>query len=164
MPPISLILATNSKAYIGGLTSFRKGEITEWCSTFSAAARTASIEGERFAAEVEALQAQWRKAAREPRGDSAASTLISRLPAYPILDVGTAEELAGCSNQAARLALAQLEEAKVLGRVNVGKRNRVWEALGLFELIKGFEEHLATRRGGKTRLRPAPRQGRREHA
>lgn len=157
VPPVSLILATNAKAYVGGLTDFRAGRSSEWCATFSAAVRTACEEAERFAAQVEALQARWRKAAGDPRSDSAASAIIANLPAFPILDVGAAEEIARCSNQAARLALTQLEAAKVLGRVNVGRRNRVWEALGLFEIINAFEQHLATRRGGKTRLRPAPR-------
>lgn len=151
------MLATNAKAYVGGLKDFRAGRLADWCGTFAAAVRTASVEAERFAAIVDKLQARWRAAAGEPRAGSAASKVLARLPAFPILDVGTAEELADCSNQAARLALAQLEAAKVLGRVNVGRRNRVWEALGLFEIINAFEQHLATRTGGKTRLRPAPR-------
>ena len=157
VPPISLVLATNAKAYVGGLTDYRAGQGSEWCATFCAAVRTASTEAERFAATVDSLQARWRAAAAEPRKNSAASRIIESLPAFPILDVGTAQQIAKCSNQAARLALAQLEDAKVVARVNVGRRNRVWEALGLFEIINTFEQHLATRKGGRTKLRPAPR-------
>ena len=62
----------------------------------------------------------------------------------------------GCSNQAARLALAHLERANVVSQLTVGRRNRAWEAPAVFELLNDFERHLATRRGGKTRLRPAP--------
>ena len=157
VPPVSLILATNSKAYIKGLTDYRAGHLVEWCATFAAAMRTASTEAGRFASAVAALQAGWRAAAGEPRPHSAASRVIASLPAFPILDVGTAQQIADCSNQAARLALAQLEEASVLRRLNVGRRNRVWESVGVFDLINHFERHLATRAGGKTRLRPAPR-------
>ncbi len=157
VPPISLILATNSKAYVSGLTDYRAGRPTEWCATFAAATRMAAQEARRFAGLVEKLQGKWRGLAGEPRAGSSASKLISALPAHPLLSVKTAEEIAQCSNQAARLALAQLEAAKVVARINVGKRNRAGEAVGLFDLINHFEQHLATRPGGKTRMRPAPR-------
>ena len=157
VPPVSLILATNSKAYIGGLTDYRAGHPAEWCAVFAAATRTAAREAGRFAGLVEKLQASWRALAGEPRAGAAASKLISSLPAHPLLSVTTAEAIADCSNQAARLALAQLEAAKVVARINVGKRNRAWEAVGLFDLLNRFEQQLATRLGGKTRMRPAPR-------
>lgn len=156
VPPVSLVLATDAKAYVGGLNDFRAGRVVEWCGTFAAATRTAARSARRFADEVLQLQAHWRKAAHEPRSDSAASALVQALPAAPILDVSSAESLLGCSNQAARLALQHLERAGVVSRINVGRRNRAWEATGLFELINRFEQQLATRRGGRTRLRPAP--------
>jgi len=142
VPPISLVLGSRSKAYVGGLGDYRAGRVMDWCGAFCSAARVASLSGERFAAKVEKLQQRWREQAGNPRADAAANRIIERLPAFPVLDVATAEGLAGCSNQAARLALAQLEAGKVLGRVNVGKRNRVWEALGLFELVDAFESAL----------------------
>ncbi|MBS1149469.1 MAG: filamentation induced by cAMP protein Fic, partial [Myxococcaceae bacterium] len=94
VPPVSLILATDSKAYVAGLTDYRAGRVADWCGTFAAAVRTASAEAERFAATVESLQARWRAAAGEPRRDSAASRIIASLPAFPILDVASAEEIA----------------------------------------------------------------------
>jgi len=89
-------------------------------------------------------------------GASAQRCSCELLPAAPIVDVGTVESLVGCSNQAARLALAHLERANVVSQLTVGRRNRAWEAPAVFELLNDFERHLATRRGGKTRLRPAP--------
>lgn len=157
VPPISLVLATDSRAYIRGLTDFREGRTAEWCAVFAQATRTAAQEAVWFATEVEALQGRWLRAAGYPRQDSAAVALLEVLPSHPILDVGTAEKLLQRSNQAARLAMMALEEAGVLKTITVGKRNRAWEAVGLFELMNAFEARLATRRGGKTRLRPAPR-------
>ena len=78
------------------------------------------------------------------------------LPAHPILDVKTAEAIARTSNQAARLAMLQLEQAGVVKRVNVGKRNRAWEAVGLFELLNAFERELGSPGGAKP-SRPVPR-------
>jgi Fic family protein len=157
VPPISLILATNSKAYVGGLTDFRNGKAVEWCAVFAQATREAAREARRFADAVDGLKTRWRSAAGEPRSDSAAEALIDLLPSHPIIDVGSAEKLLRRSNQAARLAMDALQKAGVLKQITAGRRNRAWEAQGLFELINSFESHLATRVGGKTRLRPAPR-------
>lgn len=157
VPPISLILATDSKAYIRGLTGFRAGALTEWCGLFAQATRTAARQAEAFARGIEALKARWLLQAGEPRSGSAARALIELLPSHPILDVGTAERLLEVSNQAARLAMLQLAETGVIAPITAGRRNRAWEAVGLFKLLDQFELALATRSGGKTRMRPAPR-------
>jgi Fic family protein len=157
VPPISLILATNSKAYVGGLTDFRAGRAADWCAVFAQATRVAAGEAARFGTQIDALQDNWRSASGNPRRDSAAQALLEILPSHPILDVATAQALLARSNQAARLAVLDLEAAGVLKPITAGRRNRAWEAIGLFELMNGFELRLATRPGGKTRLRPAPR-------
>lgn len=161
VPPVSLILATDAKAYVRGLTDFRAGRMTDWCGVFAQATRTAANEASRFADQVSQLKLRWRDAAGPLRSDSAAGALLNVLPSHPILDVNTAEVLLGRSNQAARLAVHQLEQAGVLQRINAGRRHRAWEAVGVFELLNSFEAGLATRQGGRTRLRPAPRPGER---
>lgn len=156
VPPVSLVLAADSRSYVGGLTDFRAGRVNEWIGLFAAAARTAAVEAARFSAQLASQERKWRAAAGPLRQDSAASALISLLPGAPIIDVQTAQDLVGCSNQAARLALMQLEQAGIVSQLTVGRRNRAWEAGDVFELLNSFERHLATRRGGTTRLRPAP--------
>lgn len=146
-----------ARLIVGGLTDFRAGRVNEWVGLFAAAARTAAMEASRFASQLAELEAQWHAAVGPLRANAAASVLLRLLPGVPIIDVQTAEELVGCSNQAARLALAQLERAGVISQLTVGRRNRAWEAAAVFELLNAFERHLATRRGGTTRLRPAPR-------
>lgn len=157
VPPVSLVLATDAKAYVGGLTDFRAGRVTEWIATFAAATRWAAIEAERFTASITSLQERWRQQAGPLRSDAAALRLLEVLPATPIIDVQTTAELARCSEQAARLAVLHLEARGVLAQLTVGRRNRAWEAIGLFDRLDDFERRLATRRGGATRLRPAPR-------
>ena len=65
------------------------------------------------------------------------------LPAHPILDGHKVAELTGRSHVAARNALNRLEEARVLQRVTVGKRNRMWESTGLFALVDEMERALS---------------------
>ena len=135
VPPISLVLAAGSRAYVKGLTNFRAGGAHEWIELFARATRTAALEATRFSAQLAVLAGEWRARAAPLRKGSAANALISLLPAAPIVDVQTAQELVGCSNQAARLALAQLEKAGVISKLTVGRRNRAWEAGAVFELL-----------------------------
>ncbi len=157
VPPISLVLATDARAYVKGLTDYRAGRVSEWVGLFAAATRWAAAEAEAFTSSVTSLQAQWRRQAGPLRSDAAALRLIEVLPATPIIDVKTAATLLETSEQAARLAVLHLEAKGVLSQLTVGRRNRAWEAAALFTRLDAFERRLATRRGGVTRLRPAPR-------
>lgn len=145
VPPVSLVLGANANAYIRGLVAFRAGRVAEWCGLFAAAVRTAADEAGRLASAIDRLRNQWREVVGRPRSGSAADKLIEALPGHPILDVGAAERIAGVSNQAARLAMIQLEEAGVIKRINAGKRNRAWEAVGLFEVVEASERRLRAR-------------------
>ena len=42
VPPVSVVLATNAKAYVRGLTEFREGKVAVWRSSFSYACRSAA--------------------------------------------------------------------------------------------------------------------------
>ncbi len=157
VPPVSLVLAGNARAYVAGLTDYRAGEIGTWCGLFSAAMRTAATGASRFADKIRRLQERWIERAKHPRADAAATILIRRLPAHPIVDVKTTEQLCACSNQAARLAMLALQEAGVLRQITIGKRNRAWEAPELFDLLNQFERDLASPGPGARPGRPVPR-------
>jgi len=77
------------------------------------------------------------------------------------VDSATVQHIAGVSAVAARNALNELEQAKVLRQITVGKRNRAWMAHEVFEVINAFEWDIATpedpdetRRRASARLRP----------
>lgn len=148
IPPVSLVLGANARAYVRGLERFRAGHVAEWCGLFAAAVGTAATEIGRLSGDVDGIREKWREAAGHPRTDSAAAKMIDLLPGYPILDVATVESVLDVSNQAARLAVAQLEGAGVLKRINTGRRNRAWEAVGLFELVEARERRLRGRASG----------------
>ena len=81
-----------------------------------------------FEERVRRLQAGWRERADNPRRDSAMHQLIGALPSAPVLTVTTAAELTGPSFQAANQAIDHLAAGGVLVPVNVGRRNRAFEA------------------------------------
>jgi len=145
IPPISLVLARDRDAYIDALTAWRfenEGS-RHWIVQLSGACEAAALASTRLAGQVSDLKAQWRETAGNPRRDSAAAAIIDALPAYPILDAAGAARLTRRSEVAARQALNQLADHGVLGLVTVGKRNRMWESVGLFALIDDMERDLS---------------------
>jgi len=127
IPPISLILAEEPKAYIGGLTAYRDGEVSLWCARFAHATVRAAEAAERLAELIEERQSVWLDVLDQPRKDAAVRQLVSVLPAQPVIDVAVAQTLTGKSHVAIGRALLQLEDAGILRRLNERKWGRVWE-------------------------------------
>jgi predicted transcriptional regulator of viral defense system len=76
----------------------------------------------RLGGAVDRLRRRWNAADDDPRSGSAADKLLQALPDHLILDVAAVETIAQVSNEAARLAVNQLETAGVLERINAGSR------------------------------------------
>ncbi len=161
IPPVSVILATNARAYIDGLTAYRDGAIADWCATFAAAMRTAGQRALALTERLYALQDQWWERAGRPRKGSGAAKLIDVLPAYPIVNATTVAAAIGASARVARLAIEPLAAAGILTQITVGRRNRAWAAKDLFGAINAFEWEIATPDDRLEPRRPSPTRGRR---
>jgi Fic family protein len=172
LPPISLILATWSQDYVAGLTATRYiGKSTSdvasaganhWVALFATACRRAIEDAETFERRVSALQGRWRNRLGKVRAKSAADLLINALPGAPIVTVTGAADLVGRTYQATNAAIDRLVEAKILRQVNVGRRNRAFEAPELIKVFTDLERQLAsptgdTRSAAPTRLVPQHR-------
>jgi Fic family protein len=164
VPPISLILATWSKDYITGLTATRyigapssaealKG-INAWVGLFATAGRRAIDDATEFEEQVVRLQEQWRVALGRVRAGSAADRLIRSLPGAPIITVSGASELIGRTFQATNQAITRLVDAGVLSQVNLGRRNRAFEAPELIKTFTDLERRLASPTGNTNSSRP----------
>jgi Fic family protein len=167
LPPISLVLATWSKDYVAGLTATRylgpplSGAATDganrWIALFATACNRAVGDAERFEGDVAVLQQRWEERLGKVRADSAAALLLRALPGAPVVTVHSAAELIGRSYQATNGAIERLEEAAVLRQINVGRRNRAFEAPELIATFTALERQLASP-GGDTRRSPPSRQ------
>jgi Fic family protein len=144
IPPVSLILAAEPKAYIGGLTGYRAGEVSLWIAQLARATTRAAQEAERLAELIEKRQSSWLDALGQPRKDAAVRQLVRALPAQPVIDVAVAQKLTGKSHVAVGRAFKQLEDAGVLNRLNERKWGRVWECDQLLGLIDSFERSIRT--------------------
>ena len=150
LPPVSLILAGDADGYVRGLTSYRYGDQRDWFDSFSGSAIRAADTAELLARRVSDLQSRWLQAAGRPRARSASRELIQALPTRPVLTLSTAQAITGLSGEACRRALNNLEQAGVLRETTAGRRNRVWESIGLFDLLDRVE-----REAGDPRRVPA---------
>jgi Fic family protein len=144
IPPISLILAAEPKAYIGGLTAYRQGDLSLWSARFAQATARAAQEAEHLAELIEQRQSAWLDALGQPRKDAAVRQLVSVLSAQPVIDVAVAQRLSGKSHVAIGRALQQLEAIGILNRLNERKWGRVWECDQLLTLVDSFEQSVRT--------------------
>ena len=97
LPPVSLILATWSRDYIGGVTGTRyvgapdstqaHVGIGRWIALSATACRRAVEDAGRFEERVRSLQDSWHERLGSIRRDSAARLLIESRPASPVLTV-----------------------------------------------------------------------------
>lgn len=148
VPPVSLVLATEADRYVAGLETVR-GDAgwLEWIGQFLEATGRACQDARRFAESVNELEAQWRRSLGPLRADSAAAALLLELPRLPVFSVNTAAETLGRSWDAVNQAVARLEAAGVVRKVTIGRRNRAYEVVGLFEAMTDYERILASPAG-----------------
>ena len=142
VPPVSLVLAAHAHDYERGLTDFRHERLGDWVVLFADAVLRAAGHARRLSGDLAALQSRWDDAVGRPRRDSTAAAILLLLPAYPLVTGTTLQALTGRSKQAVNEALARLEEAGVVRQTSVGKRHRMWEAAGLFDLVNAFERSV----------------------
>jgi Fic family protein len=142
VPPISVVLARDKDRYMKGLTLFREDRLADWIELFAAATTEAATLAAHYATRVGDLQDEWRGRLRRhsnPRGDAAAWSLITVLPAHPIITVPVAVAAVGRTKPAVANAIEQMEAAGILTRLSESARNRAWEAENLLDLIVGLE-------------------------
>jgi Fic family protein len=139
VPPISLALGARKDVYISGIDGFRTGEVDSWVAYFARATETAALQAHGFAAEVAALQGDWRALLAPVRADSATLALIRLLPRFPIVTAAAAEGEIGRSRRATLTGLERLAEVGILTRHRNQKKGDSWEAKELFALLDDFE-------------------------
>jgi|SRR5271165_367813 len=164
LPPISLILATQSAEYVAGLSATRylgkadsqaahEGR-NRWIASFASAASRSVADAGAFEARVTEIQDGWRSRIGRIRADSATDRLIRALPGAPIVTVNGAAKFIGRSFQQTNEAITRLVDGGVLSQVSVGRRNRAFEAEEIVDAFTDLERRLASP-AGDTRSSPA---------
>jgi Fic family protein len=164
LPPVSLILATWAKDYVNGLTSYRyrgpaagkeaRAGINRWTGQFAVACVRSVADATEFEARAQEIQAAWRERIGTVRRNSATDLLLSALVGAPVITVNSAVALIGRTYPAANNAVTQLVEAGVLNQVNIGRRNRAYEAPEIIAAFTDLERQLASPQGGTLTSEP----------
>ena len=165
VPPISVVLATNAKRYIAGLTDYREEHVDDWIGGFADAVALSARSTEVLHAQIDRLLTELVARAGSPRKDSVARKIILGLPQQPILNAEVAATSYLVTPTAARAALNRLEQTGVLVPTRVGRRrDREWINDQLFQLLDAFEHDLgegeadAKRRSAPSPTRPPRRE------
>ena len=103
------------------------------------------------------LQDAWREKLSPIRANSATEYLLRALPGAPIVTVRSAAALIGRSFSAANDAVTRLVDAGILKQVNVGRRNRAFEAPDVIEAFTALERQLASPEGDTRTSEPSRR-------
>lgn len=158
VPPISLVLATWSRDYIAGLTSFRhegtsqsperSEAATPWLRTIATATQRACRDAQTYSDEIRRISNEWREHLGSVRANSSKDLLLQVLPGAPIVTVESASALIGRSKARTTDAVNALAAAGVLKQRNVGrKRDRIFEASQVLDLFTKLERALASPTG-----------------
>jgi len=166
VPPISLILATLATDYVAGLTAFRYvGEpesseaadgLNRWVALFAGCCTRAVSDAMIYEERISEIQRRWRDTVGTVRRNSTLDLLLETLPGTPVITVTGAARMLGRSFKAASGAVDELVRAGVLEQVNVGRRNRAFEAPDVLDAFTDLERRLASPTGD-TRVTPPAR-------
>ena len=152
LPPVSLVLATPSRDYVGGLMASRytgsssSAEASEgvnsWVATFSGACSRSVADATAFESRAASLEQQWRERLGRVRANSATDILLHRLPGAPVLSADSASTLLGRTFKPANAAIQRLVHAGILRQITIGRRNRAYEAPEIIDAFNDLERQL----------------------
>lgn len=166
LPPVSLVLATLARDYVGGLTASRyvgspsssdaTAGANTWLATFAGACVRSVADATTFETRAVALEEEWRERLDRVRVNSATDLLLHRLPGAPVLTAESAAALIDRTFKPANDAIQRLVRAGVLHQITIGRRNRAYEAPEVIEAFADLERQLASP-AGDTRTSPPVR-------
>jgi Fic family protein len=167
LPPISLVLATWANDYVAGLGATRyRGPASStaaydganlWVARFAAACLRAVADATSFEEKARMLQDEWRARLGRVRANSATDLLLRALPGTPVITVSSAAAHLGRTFPPVNAAIARMTDADILRQVNVGRRNRAFEAPGAIEAFTALERQLASPAGDTRTSAPSRR-------
>jgi Fic family protein len=152
LPPVSLVLATMARDYVGGLTASRyvgspgsseaNTGMNTWVATFAGACFRSVADARAFESRAATLEEQWRERVGRVRANSATDLLLQRLPGIPVLTAESAAMLLGRTFKPANDAIQRLVQAGILRQITIGRRSRAYEAPEIIEAFADLERQL----------------------
>lgn len=145
MVPIAASLLADPDTYFDTLTAYRGGDVDRLVELFSTGATIAANESRVALRDLIALPERWRAEVR-PRKASVADALLDVLVERPVLAVADVQAIGDTTARGAYDAIAKLEEHGVLRGITKRKRDRLWSAPDVFEVVDDLERRIGRRR------------------
>ena len=174
LPPVSLVLATLARDYVGGLTATRyvgppdseeaRAGVNRWIATFAAACTLASPTPTTSSAARPSSRHSGVSASAVCEPALRLTRLLHRLAGAPVLTVEGAASLIGRTYNPANEAIKRLVKAGILRQITIGRRNRAYEAPEIIDAFTDLERQLASPTGDTRTSSPARRVPRRRSA
>lgn len=165
-PPVSLVLATLQPEYLRALDGYHPPVevdapemvtgVDNWVAFFAQACTRSVNDAALFEERISGIQADWRERLGHVRRGSSLDLLLDAIPRTVILTASQAAKIIDRSFTAANSAIEQLVKAGILKQVNIGKRNRAFEATEVLSAFTQLERRLASP-AGDTRIAPPVR-------
>lgn len=135
--PISAGLLTDTASYFAALMTYRDGDIVPIVQQLCQASRAAALHGRWLIDELAHTKGSWLETVR-PRAGSTSRSLLGMLVGQPAITVAWVQEQLGVSNTAARRAVDQLTAAGVITETTDRRRNRVFVARDVIDILDEF--------------------------
>lgn len=142
--PVSAGLLSRIDDYVAALTAFRHGDIHPIVTTMSTAAERAALLGRWLVDQLADLIVVWQDSVR-PRAGSALESLLYLAIGQPALTVNVVMSSLSVSETAARRAIDQAVQADIIRPATDKKRNRVWLAVPVLDILDDFAERAGRR-------------------
>ena len=143
--PISAGLLTDTRSYFDSLTAYRDGDMHRIVEQVCEASQRAAAHGRWLVDSLDNIRTSW-AATMHARAGSAGRNLLHTLIGQPAVNVAYVQQKLGVSNTAARRAVEQAVTAGILFEATDRKRDRVYLARDVIDVLDEFSER-AGRRG-----------------
>ncbi len=143
--PVSAGLLSEVEGYYEALTAYRRGDLNPVVAAFSQSAFLAIGNGELLIRGLVAIRDDWAGRVKA-RSDASVWRALPLVMSQPAVTVNHLADRLGISKPAAQAAIDQMVTAEILTPANNFRRNRVWVAGEVVEMLDEFAERAGRRR------------------
>jgi Fic family protein len=143
--PVSAGLLHDTGQYFESLSAYRSGNIAPIIRSLAEASFAGVHNGRILVADLEAVQVNWRGRI-SARRDSAVYRLIGVLLRQPVIGAAAAAAQLDVSSVNAQVAIDRLVDADILTQITNGRRNRIWLAKDVVQVLDEFGARAKRRR------------------
>ncbi|MDJ0419515.1 hypothetical protein [Rhodococcus opacus] len=143
--PVSAGLLHDTAEYCDALGEYRSGNVEPVVRSIAEPSFGAVANGRTLVEDLEAVRADWRTRVTARRG-ATAHRLVDLLLRQPVVDNKLVTSTLGVTGANAQIAIDRLVDAGILAQITDGRRNRIWQAEDVVQMLDEFAARAKHRR------------------